>query len=200
MPKRKGRRLPGRQNAPSMANTSPQHQTIDPSTYIELRPSPLSGSGLFAHYPITSSTRIISEVPILQLREGFTSPQYLFPALNTIAKNAEKFPAIREKYEQFLDLGFTLEEEGDDEVIARVNQNAYQVEGEEGELGCLVLGLVSARINHSCEPNAVGNMNWLSNCFTVQGMNPRSRFHDERFGWVFRYLFSVSIYPQYLRT
>jgi hypothetical protein len=153
-----------------MAHTSPQYETIDPYNFIELRPSPGKGEGLFAHRLIPCSTRIISEVPILQLREGFTSAQYLFPALNTIAKNAERFPAIKEKYEAFMALGFVLEKEDDDELITRVNQNSYHVEGEEGELGCLVLGLMSARINHSCEPNAVGNMNWLSNCFTIQGM------------------------------
>jgi hypothetical protein len=153
-----------------MAHTQPQHETIDPSKYTHILPSTGKGLGLFAHTPIPSSTRIISEVPILQLREGYTAPQYLFPAINTIAKNAERYPLIREKYGGFMNLGYVLEEEGDDAVVARVNQNGFEVPGEEGELGCLVVCIQAARINHSCEPNAVGNMNWLTNCFTVQGM------------------------------
>ena len=68
-----------------------------------------------------------------------------------------------------------MQHEDDDEMIAIFNQNAYDVGGEDnGEgssPGCAMLALTAAKINHSCEPNAVGNMNWLTNCYTVQGVS-----------------------------
>ncbi|CAG8957140.1 hypothetical protein HYFRA_00009341 [Hymenoscyphus fraxineus] len=142
----------GRQNMPSWQEFN--RLEAAQRNYIRLGDTRRTGKGIFANQDIPKFTRIICEVPTIDLRKKYLSTANVKVAF-------ESLPANRKS--AVMDLHFDFSDSENATPLSLIfDQNAMDTD--RGRVLCTTV----ARINHSCLPNAMGNMNWLTHCYTVQ--------------------------------
>lgn len=148
------KKLRGRQNMPSIR----QYLELDQPapSFVAVGETEKTGKGMFATRNIDPYTRIISEVPSIDLRTGWLSEANLKLAFDALPNDRKA---------AIMDLSFVATKENASPLTMIFDQNA--MDARVGRVLCPTV----ARFNHSCLPNAFGNMNWLTNCYTIQALH-----------------------------
>ncbi|KAI9654564.1 MAG: hypothetical protein M1831_005325 [Alyxoria varia] len=149
-------------NAPQvLPRLSQSHQ------YVEVRPTSGKGLGLFATHFIPTGTRFLSETPLLALKPGEDAPELYekFTRLSHPVQSHVRCFTSQQPPRRQAEMRLKLARRGYEsdlistilEIVSIFQANAFKLE--EGHM----IFPQTARINHSCLPNAHTNFNSSSN-------------------------------------